>query len=266
MIQVSDLSLTIQGAPILHEVTLNIQQSKVTAIIGPNGAGKSSLLKTMAGQHLNYRGEVQINGKNLKKWDAKRLASTRAILSQQTFLSFNLSVWEVVKLGRFPYAKIESRTCSDDITHKSLKLVGLDHFASRDMFSLSGGEQQRVHFARVLAQLYEPMPHKAKYLLLDEPSSSLDIAQKHHLLKLITRIAKQQGYGILMVIHDINLAAQYADELILLKQGRVKAHGATEEVLTPENIQQTFEVEALVQLHPIENCPQVCIIQNQRVL
>lgn len=263
MLSVSNLSLTHQKTAILRGVNLTVQAGKVSALIGPNGAGKSSLLKCIAGQYDKFDGKVSLQGKCTKHWSSTDLAKVRAMLSQQTQLSFDLSVLEIVQFGRFPYLKSESPKQSKMIAEWCLDQVGMASFASRKMLSLSGGEQQSVHFARVLAQLYSPNDLQTKLLLLDEPTASLDIAQKHNLLQSVVRAVQQFGYATLMVAHDINLAAQYADQLILLKKGHLMAQGKTNQVLTREIMQRTFGVDVLIQSHPISQCPQICPLAPQ---
>jgi len=260
MLSVSNLSLAHKKTPILNRVNLVVQAGKISALIGPNGAGKSSLLKCIAGQYHKFDGNISLHGKSTRHWSSMDLAKLRAILSQQTHLSFDLSVLEIVQFGRFPYLKSEAPRQSKAIAEWCLDQVGMAAFANRKMLSLSGGEQQRVHFARVLAQLYSPNDSAAKLLLLDEPTASLDIAQKHNLLQRVVEAVQGFGYAALMVVHDVNLAAQYADQLILLKKGHLMAQGTTEQVLTRQNMQQTFGINVIIQPHPMSGCPQICPI------
>lgn len=260
MLSVSNLSLAHQKTPILQGVNLNVQAGEISALIGPNGAGKSSLLKCIAGQYSKFDGNIHLNSKSTKHWSSTDLAKMRAILSQQTHLSFDLNVLEIVQFGRFPYLKSESPKQSKTIAKWCLDQVGMVSFASRKMLSLSGGEQQRVHFARVLAQLYSSNNDAAKLLLLDEPTASLDIAQKHNLLQRVAEAVQEFGYATLMVVHDVNLAAQYADQLILLKQGHLLAQGPTEQVLNRQTMQRTFGIDVIIQPHPLSGCPQICPI------
>lgn len=260
MLSVSNLSLTHQKTPILHRLSLDVQAGKIAALIGPNGAGKSSLLKCIAGQYDKFDGNISLQGKPTRYWSLTDLAKVRAILSQQTQLSFDLSVLEIVQFGRFPYLRSESPKQSKAVAEWCLNQVGMTAFANRKMLSLSGGEQQRIHFARVLAQLYSPNDSRTKLLLLDEPTASLDIAQKHHLLQRVMEVVQGFGYAALMVVHDVNLAAQYADQLILLKKGHLMAQGPTEQVLTRQNMQGTFGINVIIQPHPLSGSPQICPI------
>lgn len=258
MLSVSNLSLAHKKTLILDKVNLEVQAGEISALIGPNGAGKSSLLKCIAGHYSKFDGDISLHGKPTRHWSSSALAKVRAILSQQIQFGFDLSVLEIIKFGRFPYLKSESPKKSQAIAEWCLDQVAMTSFATRNMLSLSGGEQQRVHFARVLAQLYSPDESQAKLLLLDEPTASLDIAQKHNLLQCVMEAVQRFGYAALMVVHDVNLAAQYADQLTLLKKGEIVTQGATTQVLTRQAIQRTFGMDVLIQTHPISQCPQIC--------
>ena len=258
MIRAQHLSLRIGKKTILNNISFQLSPGEVLAVIGANGAGKSTLLKTIAGKTTAKTGQVWFNQKKLEDWSPGILAKQRAVLSQHVQLSFSFSVLETVLLGRF---NAESAQSSKAIASWALKQVNLQEKMHQDVRTLSGGEQQRVHFARVLTQLYEPTDHpNAKYLLLDEPTASQDIAQQHQLLQLARHSAKELGYGVLIVLHDMNLAAQYVDRLLLLKQGQLLAKGTPEQVLTTENIRTAFAIDTIVQKHPLYDCLQVITV------
>lgn len=263
MIKVSDISVQIGQKVLLDRVSLELHSGEVVAIIGPNGAGKSTLIKAI-GKELSYKsGQIYINKTLLKHWKSDQLAKTRAILSQQTQLSFPLLVEDVVLLGRFPYSR-ENNAQSKAIVHWSLEQVQLSAFAERNMLTLSGGEQQRVHFARTLCQLYEPDNLSSKFLFLDEPISSLDIAQQYRLLELTQYFAKKFGLGVLMVLHDMNMAAQFADRIVLLHQGKQVVQGSPNQVFQQNILKEVFGISTLIQQHPLYECPMITPFLNDK--
>lgn len=259
MIKVSNIHLAAGRTPILHGIDVEVHPGEMLAVIGTNGAGKSTLLKAIGGELRPQRGDIHINGQPLAAWSQEALACTRGILSQMIPLTFSMRVQEVVELGRFPYQKQESAEKARQLAQACLAQVGMEAFWQRDMHTLSGGEQQRVHFARVLAQIHQPEVLSPKYLLLDEPLASLDIAQKHKLLRLVRQLVHTCHYGVFMVLHDINLAAQYADRVLMLKQGRVLALGNPREVFTPQTLKEGFDIDAHVAPHPSHACPHISV-------
>ena len=257
MLSLNKVSLRIREASILRGIDMQVNPGSIVALVGANGAGKSSLIRCIAGSESGYDGAIRFHNRLLADWEAVELAKMRAVLSQHTHMSFDLAVLEMVMFGRFPYRQEESEAISREIAYWCLQQVGMASFAQRFVLSLSGGEQQRVQFARVLAQLYSQTPEQAKLLLLDEPTASLDIAQKYQLLQSLKKMVQQFDLGVLMVIHDINLAAQYADQLVLLKQGKLIAQGSTRRMLTVKHIKQTFGMSVQIQSHPLSGKPQI---------
>lgn len=258
MLNVNKVDVCLNGRDLLKQITFELQKGDFMVLLGGNGAGKSTLLKTLA-RSLPYRkGEILLGGKSLKNWSQVELSKQRAVLSQNTFLVFPMNVIEVVLLGRYPYTQGGKPKKEDvAIAYKLLDLMGVAKYAAEDITCLSGGEQQRVHIARVLAQVWESSPTNPKLLLLDEPTSNLDIAYQHILLELLQDRVQEDGLTVLAVLHDMNLAARYASQIALLKQGELLTVGTPQEVLTPSWIQQTFGVSSIVQTHPIFDCLQV---------
>ncbi len=252
MIAIDQLLVKYSEKRILKKVSLEINPGEVTAVIGANGAGKSTLLKAIAGRVPMAGGRVHINRRPIQQWSARELASARAVLSQTVELSFSLSLIDVVLLGRFPFAESEQE--SRAIAHWALKQVDLHEMAHRDLQTLSGGERQRAHFARVLCQLHDDRPYAPKYLLLDEPTASQDLSQQHRLLSLARQAAREYNYGVLMVLHDMNQAARFADQIVLLKKGRLVASGTPRQVLTESHIMKAFDMNCLIQDHPVYDC------------
>lgn len=252
-LNVDGLHFTVQGKHLLKDIRLHLLQGELVVLLGCNGAGKSTLLKHIAGEL--GKDHIQIFGVPLKNQTDKTLALKRAVLPQSTPMPFAYKVREVVMLGRIPHQKRQQESPLDhQIVAKCLNKVGLAGCEERNCLTLSGGELQRVHLARVLAQL--DSAGNEKILLLDEPTSSLDLAHQHQTLKLARELSRT-GVGVLAVLHDLNLAAQYADRLIVLKDGQVLAHGTPTEVLKPEILQDAFGHPVQVIEHPILACPLV---------
>ena len=250
-----------QGRQLLEDVDLSLTAGEVLVLLGANGAGKSTLLKCLAGELAPDRGQVLLNGRPLSRWRALDAARRRAVLPQASPLNFPFTALEVVLMGRIPHGGAQRGTGSADLTIAAgtLAAAEADHLAQRRYTTLSGGERQRVHLARVLAQLWEPLPdEEPQWLLLDEPTASLDLAHQHSVLGLARRWVHRSGrrrLGVLVVLHDLNLAAQYADRIAVLKQGRLLVAGAPREVLQPAQVQDAFGLPVRVLPHPELDCP-----------
>lgn len=260
MIEAANIHVSIKGKPLLRDVHLRAVPGELVALVGANGAGKSTLLRVLAGALSPSSGEVRINGKPLSTWTKESLARVRGVLSQSVHLSFPMTAQEIVELGRYGFYRRESTAERRRIASWALAQVRMQDFAGRNFTTLSGGEQQRVHLARVLTQIYENDAQSSKFLLLDEPVASLDIAQQHHLLELVRSLTRRLSLGALVVIHDMNLAARYADRIVMLKKGARIADGPPAEVLSPENIHEVFGVHAIVRPHPLNKQPQVSVV------
>ncbi len=250
LLQVDSLSYSAGGRALLQHICLSLGAGEVLAVVGRNGAGKSTLLKTISGELR--AGGVQMFGEPLERLPRRELARRRGVLAQQTQVSFGYEVLEVVALGRLPHG--DSPAQRDAAARLALARVGLEGFEQRDILTLSGGEQQRVQLARVLAQLSGTGGHRV--LLLDEPTAALDLAHQHAALCLARELAAE-GTGVLAVLHDLNLAAQYADRILMLAGGGVAACGPPSEVLRPDLIAQVFGYPVLVMPHPRLGCPLV---------
>lgn len=265
MIEARNICVCIGRHNLLSAANLTVAPGCLLAVLGPNGAGKSTFLRVIAGLQAPSAGIVRVNGRTLSDWPGAELARMRAVLRQEVHIAFPLTVLETVLLGRFPFQGQEGTRLRRRIATEALKRVGLAGFAHRDVRTLSGGERRRVHFARVLAQLYEPAPTEGKFMLLDEPTAALDIGQQHRLLALVRQEVEAHGYGALLILHDMNLAAQYADHIVLLRQGRIVDTGAPREVLTAANIEGAFGIRAHVAEHPVYGCPQVTALQTLNI-
>lgn len=248
MIKIDDVGVTKNGYSILRSISADINSGEVVAIMGSNGAGKSTLLKVLAGVSRNFAGSIQINGRSMRYFNPEELARVRGVLSQQIVLEFPMKVIEVVMLGRFPYRKVMSIESNLQIVRDCLDQVGMSSFSDRSITTLSGGEKQRVHLARVLAQLRDNSD-TCKFLLLDEPLASLDIGQQYKLLKQLRLLVQRRNVGVVIIVHDLNLARLFCDKILLLHQGDMVAHGAPDEVLSIDNIRNCFDVHDLEFLH-----------------
>jgi heme transport system ATP-binding protein len=249
VIAAQDLSFTRGGRALLSAVSCRVEPGEVLGIVGPNGAGKTTLLRLLTGEHTPGAGAVLVNGKPLADYAPDELARVRGYLPQHSTLEFDFTVSEVVLLGRAPHALGQSRSAEAQLVQQALELCGIGAFAERIYTTLSGGEQQRVHLARVLVQIWHAPARGGRVLLLDEPTSSLDLGQQHGMLEAVRRFARQ-GTAVLMVLHDLSLAARYADRLLLLHEGRALATGAPEDVLSAEHLRTAFAVQARLMKEP----------------
>ncbi|WP_375057521.1 heme ABC transporter ATP-binding protein [Zobellella sp. DQSA1] len=237
-LELRHLSLRLQGKPLLADIYLRLHSGRVTVLLGPNGAGKSTLFKCIAGD-LVAKGEIELFGRPRSLWPRQELARRLAVLPQQSGLQFPFLAREVVAMGRIPHDSRQQE--NNHMVESAMVRAQVWHLRDAPYPRLSGGERQRVHFARVLAQLQgEKQP---KLLLLDEPTSALDLGQQHQLLQEARRLAAE-GCAVLVIVHDLNLAARYGDHLVLMREGRISCEGGAERVLTPENVEHHFGYRA----------------------
>lgn len=245
MISAHAVSVCRKGQTLLDGVSLQLNPGELTVLLGPNGAGKSTLLRVLAGEWRADTGEVRLHGHLLAHWRAKALAKLRAVLPQETPLSFPLTALQVVMLGRHPHNDGWPDLHDGLIARNALGLTDTAHLAERSYPSLSGGERARVQLARCLCQIWEPQPEE-RYLLLDEPTASLDPAHQHLALQAVRDFVRESGPAACVVLHDLNLAAQYADRIAILHGGRLAVCGTPWEVLTADWLAGIFRVEAEV--------------------
>jgi len=244
VLDVDGVGMRIKSATLLDAVGLRVQPGETVAIVGPNGAGKSTLLRILSGDMTPTSGTVLLKGAPLRSYSAERLAGHRAVLSQHVSISFPFTVEEVVRMGAGEMPRTKAQPLVDAI----LEEIGLNAFRDRELPTLSGGEQQRAHFARVLLQL---AVGEANYgpgvLLLDEPTSSLDLRYQINLVETGRRRA-QTGTAVVAILHDLNLAARFADRVIVLHRGRLAASGTPRETITSTMLHDVFEVDTDVGL------------------
>ncbi|WP_191084027.1 heme ABC transporter ATP-binding protein [Roseococcus microcysteis] len=235
MIRADNLIVTRGGRRILDLPALSIAPGGVFGILGPNGAGKSTLLRVLAGEMAPDSGRAFLDGRPLGHWRAGDLARRRAVLPQHSTLGFPLRAEEVVALGRLPHA---GRAGPQDSVRAAMREAGVAHLHGRNHATLSGGEQQRVQLARVLAQL-DGVPPADSVLFLDEPTSALDLPHQHAIMAVAAARARA-GATVVAVLHDLNLAARHCGRLLLMAGGRRVAEGRPEEMLTPELVHRAY--------------------------
>ena len=252
MLHASGISMHRGARTVLAEVDVRLEPGQVLGVLGPNGAGKSTLLGALSGDLSPSEGQVLLHGKPLGDWSGPERARALAVMLQSSKLSFGFRVDEVVSLGRLPHAS--GLEADRDIVAAALDVADASHLAQRNYMTLSGGEQQRVHLARVMAQLWPAS--SGQTLLLDEPTAMLDPLHQHSILLAVRRFVEQGG-AALVILHDLNLAARYCDQLLLLADGHVRMSGTPDQVLRAELLQSDFGLEVLVQQHPERGHPLV---------
>lgn len=224
---------------VLHDVTACFAQGGVTSLIGPNGAGKSTLLGVMSRLQHSDSGRVLVDGVDVSKNGGRELACRLAVLRQENSMAIRLTVRELVGFGRFPHNG--GRPSPDDIEHVeyALSAMELEEFADRYLDELSGGQRQRAHIAMVLAQ-------DTDYVLLDEPLNNLDLRHATSIMRLLRRTAAERGKTIVLVIHDINIAAAYSDRIIAMKDGRIIADGTPADIMCTEVLRDVYDMDMQV--------------------
>jgi len=258
MLTASNITFRVGNKPLLSEVSLSFTPGKLNLIIGPNGAGKSTLIKVLARLLHPQIGKVEYEGTDISRTVEAELAKRRAVLSQAVEVAFPLTVREVVMMGRYPHFGGRPAPTDQSIVDEVMGLFDVSAFGDRAYQTLSGGERQRVNFARVLAQLWRKgsdghsgavssdTAFFCRYLLLDEPLTFLDIRHQIDFMNKVRAFANSPDVVTVGVVHDLNLAARFADQIVLLNDGRVVATGAPIEVLTRERIGAVFGIEPVI--------------------
>jgi iron complex transport system ATP-binding protein len=242
MLEARDITFRVGGRALLSGVSVRFEPGRLHLVIGPNGAGKSTLVKVLARLLRPHEGAVLYEGADVRHAAEADLAKRRAVLSQAVEVAFPLTAREVVLMGRHPHFGTRPGPSDEETVDELMRFFDVEAFAERDYRTLSGGERQRVNFARVLAQLWRPGP-RCRHLFLDEPLTFLDIRHQIEFMKKVRAFADAADVVTVGVVHDLNLAARFADQLVLLDRGRVAAAGAPAEVLTRERIRDVFGVE-----------------------
>jgi iron complex transport system ATP-binding protein len=245
MLEVHDITYHIGDAKILLGISARFEPGVLSVIVGPNGSGKSTLLRVMSGEYLPSSGDVMYDSKPLAAIHPHDRARIRAVLSQRTELTFPLTVAEIVMMGRYPHFFVKPSHEDYEICEAALERMGVLELGARNYLTLSGGEQQIVQFARILAQIWGDKNTGTKYLLLDEPTTFLDLKHQHQFLHIALELASE-GAVVVAVIHDINLAAQYAGFILAIKSGKVLASGTAREIIQPEIIRALYQTNASI--------------------
>lgn len=245
MLSASDITFKVGDRTLVDQVSVTFQPGKLNLIIGPNGAGKSTFVKLICHQLKAQGGTVLYGNKPVDSISISELAKIRAVLSQNIELAFPLTVEEVVMMGRYPHFGSAPNATDKDACEEAMRFFDVLQFSKRNYMTLSGGEKQRVQFARVMAQIWLPVQHHCRYLILDEPLTFLDVRYQfdfmHKLLEL-----RNQDLVIVGVVHDLNLVSKFADEVVLLSEGKLLASGSKDMVLTKENIKKAYHLEPVI--------------------
>lgn len=247
MLLTENLSYQVDDKPILQNIQLQMNPGEVLAVLGPNGAGKSSLLKCLSGDVASVLNQVKINEQLLHQFAPFDLAQVRAVMPQTVYLDFPFLVSEVVEMALPAGGQPTNRKL---LTKQALARFDVEHLMERNYLTLSGGEQQRVQLSRVVAQLMGQTTDKAQYLFLDECTSSLDLAHQHQVFQVVRNLVNDNNLSVMVVLHDLNLAAQYADRMVLMKSGKIIAQGQADKVLTAEQIKTVYGFDAEIMQHP----------------
>ena len=253
MLEASDITFRVGNTALISDVSVSFGPGRLHLIVGPNGAGKSTLIKVLARLLRPQAGEVRYEGEDVRRAAESELAKRRAVLSQAVEVAFPLTVREVVMMGRYPHFGGRPGPADEKIADELMEFFDVTEFSGRNYQTLSGGERQRVNFARVLAQLWRadsssvkdssPTRAPCRYLFLDEPLTFLDIRHQIEFMKKVRVFTDAPDVVTVGVVHDLNLAARFADQIVLLDRGRVVAAGTPAEVLTAERIREVFGVE-----------------------
>lgn len=240
MLEVSNVSFSYRGAfEVLRNVDAGFEEGKLYVLVGPNGSGKTTLLNCIAQNLDGYTGEILISGKNIKSMGGRERSRYISYVPQSTNIDFDFTAMEIVLMGRSPYIGFFGNESKDDIeiTEECMRKTGVYHLRDKNIKEISGGERQRVLISRALCQ-------NAPIMLLDEPSSSLDIYHELNVMDILKDIVKEKGSTVICVMHDLNTAARYADHLFLMSNGKIVAEGNAKEVFKSENLESVYSVKS----------------------
>jgi iron complex transport system ATP-binding protein len=257
-VQIKNISHAYRDQPVLNHLDVHVRDGEFFIIIGPNGSGKTTLLKTLCGIEKLQKGKIDIFGRSIKRYTRTELAKVLSFVPQTVPEDFPFSVLQTVLMGRFPHLGtlgIETRQ-DVEIARKAIDFCGIAPLASRKMSELSGGERQRVFIARALCQ--EP-----RLLILDEPTASLDLSHQVRIMDLMEQLKEEKGLTVVMVSHDVNLAAMYADRLLLMESGKAAGVGPPREVLTFETLEKVYRCTVLVDQSPLGATPRITLVPRK---
>ncbi len=257
MFIVDEISVRYNQKVTLQNFSFSVEEGEVLSIIGPNGSGKSTLLKAIAGFTPYYEGVVVLDGENIRAMKSKKIAQKMCMLSQKNEAPADMTVCDLVSYGRYPHKKWYERLNEKDmeIVEWAIQRTYLTAYKNRPVASLSGGESQRAWIAMALAQ-------QPKVLLLDEPTTYLDIAHQHEVLELVKELNAEMGMTVLMVLHDLNQASQYSDRIIVVKSGEKAMDGTPKEMMTTPMIRSVYQMDAEIQFRPKEEKPRIHLLKK----
>lgn len=240
MLEIKNISFSYKkGSNVLENISLNVKHGEILGILGPNGTGKTTFIKCINNILKPDCGEVLFNGKNLSNMEQQEIAKIIAYVPQYVSSFFNVNVIDTVMMGRLPYADRKYSDEDESIVFEILRKMNLEKFAFRNIKEMSGGERQRVFIARAMAQ-------QPKVIILDEPTSSLDLHNQLFILHIVAELAAVNNIAIIMTIHDLNLASMFCDKILMLKDKHIFALGTAQEVLTEDNVKEIYGVETKI--------------------
>lgn len=254
MIKLNHISKAYDTKVVLHDVNLTVEQGEFIGLIGPNGSGKSTLLRMISGVEHADNGSVELRGKSVRDYPRKVLAKWLAVLEQDALPALGFTTREIVEMGRYPFQSWLGDDSNNgyQLVDAILERLKLSEIAERRVDILSGGQRQRVALGRVMAQ--EPL-----LLLLDEPTTYLDIAYQIQMMDYILKWQVECGLTVVAVLHDLNLAAQYCTRLLMMSDGQIVADGTPAEIITTDLIKQVYGTEPIVLSHPVSGVPQILL-------
>ena len=255
--KVKDLRFRYDESWVLDGLSFEVREGEILGIIGPNGSGKTTILRVLSRVLIPQEGEVHLQGKNLLALSQKEIAQIIGVVPQDTYFPFPFTVGEVVLMGRSPWLSNFGFESEKDlqIASQAMALTNTFSFSNRLIFELSGGERQRAIIARALAQ-------KPQVMLLDEPTAHLDIGYQIEIYDLIKKLNAEKGLTLIIVAHDLNLASDYCDRLLLLDGGRIYKMGSPKEVITEENLFRIYQSRVLVEENPVTGAPRVTLLSK----
>ena len=244
MIEAREVGFVVNGRALVEGVSAQFAPGTLSLIVGANGAGKSTFIRILCRQIEAATGTVLYDGRPVGAWSDTELARVRGVLSQNLEVAFPLRAWEVVLMGRYPHFTGTPAAVDEQACEEAMRYFDVWDWADRDYLTLSGGERQRVQFARVLAQIWCPRPGASRFLLLDEPLTFLDIRYQFAFMRKLRELLAGGDLVVVGVVHDLNLAARFADRVLVLKEGRLLASGTPDDALTTPLIAEAFGVHA----------------------
>ncbi|WP_086932326.1 heme ABC transporter ATP-binding protein [Agarilytica rhodophyticola] len=247
VLDIRRLDVIANSVTLLKDINLTLKPGEILAVIGANGAGKTTLFNSITGDVAITHGNIMLCDKQNNEWTLEDKAKHLAVLPQLSLLNFPYKVAEVVGLGRIPHST--GRDIDQQTIHQAMVMMDIAHLAKRDYTQLSGGEKQRTQLARVMAQVWRREDAHSRLLLLDEPSAALDLGHVQQLMKAVVSFA-EQGVGVAMVVHDVNIAAKYAHSILALDRGHIAAYGSVQSVLTKPLLERLYGAHVCISQHP----------------